>query len=188
MAIIDLRQKSQCKYDILSLGEIMIRLDPGQERIHTTRHFRVWEGGGEYNVARGLKRCFGQRAAVVTALVDNPVGRLLEDLMYQGGVSMEYVKWFPYDGIGRKVRIGLNFTERGYGVRAALSDHTRCYHRGRHGSEKARHYSFLRPEFPQFAVERYRRPGKGDGSQPGYRAARRCHARKRRRFHSRSGF
>ena len=87
MAIIDLRQKSECKYDILSLGEIMIRLDPGEERIHTTRHFRIWEGGGEYNVARGLKRCFGQRAAVVTALVDNPVGRLLEDLMYQGGIA-----------------------------------------------------------------------------------------------------
>ncbi len=120
MAIIDIKPKSECKYDILSLGEIMIRLDPGEERIHTTRHFRVWEGGGEYNVARGLKRCFSQRAAVVTALVDNPVGRLLEDLMYQGGVNTEYVKWVPYDGIGRKVRIGLNFTERGYGVRAAV--------------------------------------------------------------------
>ncbi len=120
MAIIDAKPKSECKYDILSLGEIMIRLDPGEERIHTTRHFRVWEGGGEYNVARGLKRCFSQRAAVVTALVDNPVGRLLEDLMYQGGVNTEYVKWVPYDGIGRKVRIGLNFTERGYGVRAAV--------------------------------------------------------------------
>jgi 2-dehydro-3-deoxygluconokinase len=120
MAVIDLKPKSQCKYDILSLGEIMIRLDPGEERIHTTRHFRIWEGGGEYNVARGLKRCFGRRAAVVTALVDNPVGRLLEDLMCQGGVNMEYVKWVPYDGIGRKVRIGLNFTERGFGVRAAV--------------------------------------------------------------------
>ncbi len=120
MAVIDLKPKSECKFDILSLGEIMIRLDPGEERIHTTRHFRVWEGGGEYNVARGLKRCFGLRAAVVTALVDNPVGRLLEDLMYQGGVIMEYVKWVPYDGIGRKVRIGLNFTERGFGVRAAV--------------------------------------------------------------------
>lgn len=120
MAVIDLKPKSECKYDILSLGEIMIRLDPGEERIHTTRHFRIWEGGGEYNVARGLKRCFSQRAAVVTALVDNPVGRLLEDLMYQGGVTMEYVKWVPYDGIGRKVRIGLNFTERGFGVRPAV--------------------------------------------------------------------
>jgi len=120
MAIIDAKPKSQCKYDILSLGEIMIRLDPGEERIHTTRHFRVWEGGGEYNVARGLKRCFGKRAAVVTAIVDNPVGRLLEDLIYQGSVNTEYVKWVPYDGIGRKVRIGLNFTERGFGVRAAV--------------------------------------------------------------------
>ena len=120
MAVIDVKPKSQCKYDIVSLGEIMIRLDPGEERIHTTRHFRVWEGGGEYNVARGLKRCFGKRAAVVTAITDNPVGRLLEDLIYQGGVSMEYVKWVPYDGIGRRVRVGLNFTERGFGVRAAI--------------------------------------------------------------------
>lgn len=120
MAVIDVKPKSQCKYDIVSLGEIMIRLDPGEERIHTTRHFRAWEGGGEYNVARGLKRCFGKSAAVVTAITDNPVGRLLEDLIYQGGVNMEYVKWVPYDGIGRKVRIGLNFTERGFGVRAAI--------------------------------------------------------------------
>ncbi len=120
MAVIDVKPRAECKYDIVSLGEIMIRLDPGEERIHTTRHFRAWEGGGEYNVARGLKRCFGKRAAVVTAIADNPVGRLLEDLIYQGGVNMEYVKWVPYDGIGRKVRIGLNFTERGFGVRAAI--------------------------------------------------------------------
>lgn len=120
MAIVDVKPASECKYDILSLGEIMIRLDPGAERIHTTRHFRVWEGGGEYNVARGLKRCFGKRAAVVTAVVDNPVGRLLEDLMLQGGVSLEYLKWMPFDGIGRKTRVGLNFTERGFGVRAAV--------------------------------------------------------------------
>ena len=120
MAVIDVKPKSRCRYDIVSLGEIMIRLDPGEQRIHTTRHFKAWEGGGEYNVARGLKRCFGKDAAVVTAIVDNPIGRLLEDLMYQGGVSMEYVKWVPYDGIGRKVRVGLNFTERGFGVRAAV--------------------------------------------------------------------
>jgi len=120
MAVVEVKPKSDCKYDIVSLGEIMIRLDPGEERIHTTRNFRVWEGGGEYNVARGLKRCFGKTAAVVTAITDNPVGRLLEDLILQGGVSMEYVKWVPYDGIGRKVRVGLNFTERGFGVRAAV--------------------------------------------------------------------
>jgi 2-dehydro-3-deoxygluconokinase len=97
----------------------MLRLDPGEERIHTTRTFGVWEGGGEYNVARGLKRCFGKRAAVVTAIPDSPVGRLLEDLLYQGGVSLEYIKWVPFDGIGRNVRVGLNFTERGFGIRAA---------------------------------------------------------------------
>ncbi|MEN6307732.1 MAG: sugar kinase [Anaerohalosphaeraceae bacterium] len=115
-----LKQQSECKYDILSLGEIMLRLDPGSERIHTTRMFRVWEGGGEYNVARGMKRCFGKRAAVATAIADNPIGRLLEDFIFQGGVSTEYIRWIPYDGIGRKSRVGLNFTERGFGVRAAV--------------------------------------------------------------------
>lgn len=121
-----IKASDSCKYDILSLGEVMIRLDPGEERIHTTRNFRAWEGGGEYNVARGLKRCFKQRAAVVTAIVDNPVGRLLEDLIFQGGVNMEYVRWVADDGIGRDVRNGLNFTERGYGVRAAVG----CSDRG----------------------------------------------------------
>ena len=123
---IKLKDYKKCKYDLLSLGEVMIRLDPGNERIHTTRHFRAWEGGGEYNVARGLRRCFGQRAAVVTAIADNPVGRLLEDLIFQGGVNMEYVKWVPYDGIGRSVRNGLNFTEAGFGVRSAVG----CSDRG----------------------------------------------------------
>jgi len=126
MAGLKLKPKSKCKYDILSLGEIMIRLDPGDTRIHTARQFRVWEGGGEYNVARGLKRCFGQKAAVVTAIPDNAIGRLLEDLMLQGGVNLEYVKWVPFDGIGRKVRVGLNFTAKGFGVRAAKG----CYDRG----------------------------------------------------------
>jgi len=120
MAVIEVKPKTQCKYDILSLGEIMIRLDPGDSRIHTTRTFQVWEGGGEYNVARGLRRCFGKTAAVVTAIADNPVGRLLEDLILQGGVNMEYVKWVPFDGIGRNVRVGLNFTEKGFGVRGAV--------------------------------------------------------------------
>jgi 2-dehydro-3-deoxygluconokinase len=127
MAVVDVRAKSECKYDIVSLGEIMIRLDPGEERIHTTRQFKAWEGGGEYNVGRGLKRCFGKDAAVVTAIVDNPIGRLLEDFILQGGVSVEYVKWVPYDGIGRKARVGLNFTERGFGVRAAVGCPDRAY-------------------------------------------------------------
>ncbi|MCK5849572.1 MAG: sugar kinase [Kiritimatiellae bacterium] len=120
MPVLNVKPASKCKYDILSLGEVMIRLDPGKDRIHTTRQFRAWEGGGEYNVARGLRRCFSKTAAVVTAIVDNPIGRLLEDLMLEGGVNMEYVKWIPYDGIGRSSRVGLNFTERGFGIRAAL--------------------------------------------------------------------
>ena len=109
----------------MSLGEVMLRLDPGDGRVHTTRTFQVWEGGGEYNVARGLKRCFGLNTAVVTALADNPVGRLVEDLMFQGGVDQR-VTWVKYDGVGRTVRNGLNFTERGFGVRAALG----CSDRG----------------------------------------------------------
>jgi 2-dehydro-3-deoxygluconokinase len=108
------------------LGEVMLRLDPGAGRISTTRAFQVWEGGGEYNVARGLKRCFGLQTAVVTALADNPVGRLVEDLIYQGGVDQTHVRWVKYDGVGRAVRNGLNFTERGFGVRAALG----CSDRG----------------------------------------------------------
>jgi 2-dehydro-3-deoxygluconokinase len=110
----------ECRYDLVSLGEIMLRLDPGEGRVRTARSFRVWEGGGEYNVARGLRRCFGMRTAVVTAFADNEVGRLLEDLVLQGGVDTAYVKWLPYDGIGRIVRNGLNFTERGFGVRGAV--------------------------------------------------------------------
>src|SRR5687768_18176370 len=98
----------------------MLRLDPGESRIHTARAFTAWEGGGEYNVARGLRRCFGLRTAVVTALVDNEVGRLIEDLMLQGGVDLRYLQWQADDGIGRRVRNGLNFTERGFGVRGAL--------------------------------------------------------------------
>lgn len=119
MATLKLRSKDECKWDAVSLGEVMVRLDPGNGRIRTTRTLQVWEGGGEYNVTRGLRRCFGMKTAVVTAVVDNEVGRLLEDLMLQGGVDISHVKWVPYDGIGRTVRVGLNFTERGYGVRAA---------------------------------------------------------------------
>ncbi len=112
-----LKDRAACRWDLLSLGEVMLRLDPGDRRVATTRSFDVSEGGGEYNVARGLKRCFGLNTAVVTALADNPVGRLVEDLIYQGGVDQTYVRWVDYDGVGRRVRNGLNFTERGFGVR-----------------------------------------------------------------------
>ncbi len=114
------RPASACAYDVVSVGEVMLRLDPGEERVRTARSFRVWEGGGEYNVARGLRRCFGLRTAIVTALCDNDIGRLIEELMLQGGVDTTFVRWLPFDGVGREVRNGLNFTERGFGVRGAV--------------------------------------------------------------------
>src|SRR4030088_816721 len=115
-----IKPKDKCSWDLLSLGEVMLRLDPGEGRIHTTRHFQVWEGGGEYNVARGLRRCFGMKTAVATAFADNDVGRLLEDFILQGGVDTQFIKWKNFDGIGRETRNGLNFTERGFGVRGAV--------------------------------------------------------------------
>ena len=126
MGKLNIKPKHECMWDLISLGEVMLRLDPGDQRVSTAREFRAWEGGGEYNVARGLKRCFGMDTAIVTALADNPIGRLVEDLMLQGGVSQKYVRWAPFDGVGRTVRNGLNFTERGFGIRAALG----CSDRG----------------------------------------------------------
>jgi 2-dehydro-3-deoxygluconokinase len=120
MAILEIKPAGSCRYDLIALGEIMLRFDPGEGRVRTAREFKVWEGGGEYNVARGLRRCFGQRTAVCTAFADNEVGRLLEDFILQGGVEMEFVKWIPFDGVGRTVRNGLNFTERGFGARGAV--------------------------------------------------------------------
>lgn len=121
-----IKDRQNCRWDIVSLGEVMLRLDPGDARVHTARTFQAWEGGGEYNVARGLKRCFGLEATIVTAFADNAVGRLVQDLIYQGGVDQSHVKWVKFDGVGRAVRNGLNFTERGFGVRAAAG----CSDRG----------------------------------------------------------
>ncbi len=120
MPEIEVRSADAVQFDAVSLGEVMLRLDPGEGRIRTARSFRVWEGGGEYNVARGLRRAFGLRTAVATALVDNEVGRLVEDCILAGGVDTSLVQWVPFDGVGRAARNGLNFTERGFGVRGAL--------------------------------------------------------------------
>lgn len=120
MSVLNLRPASECRFDAVSLGEVMLRLDPGEGRIRTARSFRAWEGGGEYNVSRGLRRAFGLRTAVVTALADNEVGRLVEDFILAGGVDTSFITWLPYDGVGRSVRNGLNFTERGFGVRGAV--------------------------------------------------------------------
>ncbi len=126
MGLLEIRPAGRCRWDLVALGEVMLRFDPGEGRIATSRSFAVYEGGGEYNVARGLRRCFGLRTALVSALADNPVGRLVEELVLRGGVDQSHVRWVPYDGVGRTVRNGLNFTERGFGVRGAVG----CSDRG----------------------------------------------------------
>jgi len=136
LSILSLRIPGECRWDLAALGEVMLRLDPGEGRIATTRTFRAWEGGGEYNVARSLRKCFGLRTTIVTALADNPVGRLVEDLILQGGVDTSHIRWVPYDGVGRTVRNGLNFTERGFGLRGAIG----CSDRGHTAASQ------LRPE------------------------------------------
>lgn len=117
---LNVRSEKECKYDAVSLGEVMLRLDPGEGRIRTARNFRAWEGGGEYNVVRGLRRCFGLRTGVITAFAENEVGLLMEDFILQGGVDTSLIKWMKTDGIGRTCRNGLNFTERGFGIRGAV--------------------------------------------------------------------
>lgn len=125
--ILNIRKASECKWDCVSLGEVMLRLDPGFGRVRTTRTFQVWEGGGEYNVARAMRKCWGKRSSVVTALPINDVGWLVEDLIMQGGVDTSHIIWREFDGIGRNTRVGLNFTEKGYGPRAALGCNDRGY-------------------------------------------------------------
>ena len=114
------RLESECAFAAVSLGEVMLRMDPGNRRIRTARSFEVSEGGGEYNVVRGLRKVFGMKTAVVTALAENEIGRLVEDLVLQGGVDTQFIKWMKFDGVGRQTRNGLNFTERGFGVRGAV--------------------------------------------------------------------
>jgi 2-dehydro-3-deoxygluconokinase len=137
-----IRESKSVRWDLVSLGEVMLRLDPGERRIHSARSFDVWEGGGEYNVARGLRRCFGMRTAIATALVDNQVGRLLEDLMLQGGVDTSLVHFSEFDGVGSFARNGLNFTERGYGPRAAAG----CSDRGHTAASQLRPSDFDWPQ------------------------------------------
>lgn len=113
------------RYDLVALGEVMVRLDPGDRRIRSATSFDVWIGGGEYNVAHALSACFGRRTAAVTALVDNELGALVRDRIRAAGVDDALVRWLPFDGIGSAARNGLNFTERGFGARAGSGEYDR---------------------------------------------------------------
>src|SRR5215470_11072061 len=118
--VLKIRSAKETRWDCASFGEVMLRFDPGFGRVRNARSFQVWEGGGEYNVARAMRKCWGKRAAVVTALPKNDLGWLVEDFIMQGGVDMSHVIWRDFDGLGRNTRVGLNFTEKGYGIRPAL--------------------------------------------------------------------
>ena len=170
MSILEIRDADGCRWDLVALGEVMLRLDPGEGRIATTRSFEVCEGGGEYNVARGLRRCFGLRTALVSALADNPVGRLIEELILRGGVDQSHVRWVPYDGVGRAARNGLNFTERGFGVRGAVG----CSDRGHTA------VSQLRPGDVDWDADLRRRGRALVPLRRHLRGARRAHRRRRR--------
>ncbi|HTI73305.1 MAG TPA: sugar kinase [Candidatus Limnocylindria bacterium] len=125
--MLQIEPQSRDALDLLALGEVMLRLDPGEHRIRNARSFQAWEGGGEYNVARGLRKCFRLRTAICTALVANEIGYLVEDLIQQGGVDTQWIKWVPFDGVGRNSRNALNFVERGFGLRAPLGNSDRAY-------------------------------------------------------------
>ena len=132
--ILKIRSADSTRWDCAALGEVMLRFDPGAGRVRNARHFQVWEGGGEYNVARALRKCWGKRSTVVTALPLNDLGRLVEDLIMQGGVDTSHIIWRDFDGIGRNTRVGLNFTERGFGLRAARG----CSDRGHSAASQLR--------------------------------------------------
>ena len=121
----EIRSKESCQFDLMSLGECMVRLSPpGHGRIEFTPTLEVWVGGGEYNVAYALAR-LGMRTGFMSRLVDNPVGRIILNHGRTVGVDMSHVIMAKYDGVGRADRIGLNFTEVGTGVRASVSMYDR---------------------------------------------------------------
>lgn len=121
MSELQIKPGAECRWDLISLGEVLLRFDAGDERIHNARTFRVWDGGGEYNVARGLAKTFRQRTAIATALADNALGRLAEEMIMQGGVDASQIVWRAADGRGANTRNGIYYIERGFGLRAPAS-------------------------------------------------------------------
>jgi len=119
------RSASDCEFDVVSLGECMIRLSPpGHQRIELTPIFEAYAGGGEYNVTYALAR-YGLRTSWVSRLVENPLGAFIRSHAQASGMDLSEVIWVPYDGSGRADRIGLNFTEVGMGVRPSVTMYDR---------------------------------------------------------------
>jgi 2-dehydro-3-deoxygluconokinase len=122
---LEIRSAEDCKYDVVSVGECMIRLSPpGHERLEFTKQLEVWVGGGEYNVSYALSR-LGLRTGWVGKLPDNPLGLLIMNHGRAVGVDMQHVLLVPYDGVGKENRVGLNFTEVGTGLRSSVTMYDR---------------------------------------------------------------
>ena len=134
MANIGIKSADTCKYDAVSLGEVMMRIDPGDVPTRRARFARLWHGGGETNVAEGLAACFGLRTAVVTALVDDGIGRNIENQLREAGVDTSHIIWFATDGKGKfstdqkgTLHNGINFTWSGKGVLPSLTEYYRAH-------------------------------------------------------------
>jgi 2-dehydro-3-deoxygluconokinase len=115
--VLNIKEKTECRWDLACLGEILLRFDPGNNRIHNSREFTVWDGGAEYNVAANVARVFRQRSLITAALVDNGLGRLAEELARAAGVDTSEIIWRE----SRMGRNGLYFIERGFGIRPPAS-------------------------------------------------------------------
>jgi len=134
MAEFQIKSKDECKYDAVSLGEVMMRIDPMDVPTARARNARIWHGGGETNVAEGLSYCFGFRTAVVTALVDDGIGRNIENQMREAGVDTSHIVWFNTKGEGKfstdqkgSLMNGINFTFKGKGVVPSKTEYYRAH-------------------------------------------------------------
>ncbi len=122
------------KYDLVSLGEVMMRFDPGDIPTARARNARIWHGGGETNVAEGAASAFGLRGAVVTALVDDGIGRNIEHQLKEAGVDTTNIIWFNNTGKGQfctdgkgTLHNGINFTWKGKGVLPSVTEYYRAH-------------------------------------------------------------
>ncbi|MHC4718127.1 MAG: PfkB family carbohydrate kinase, partial [Planctomycetota bacterium] len=134
MAKLKIKSADDCRYDQVSLGEVMMRIDPGDVPTAKATTGRIWHGGGETNVAEGLAYCFGLRTAVVTALVDDGIGRNIENQLRSAGVDTSHIIWFNTRGEGRfstdqkgTLHNGINFTFSGKGVLPSITEYYRAH-------------------------------------------------------------